>query len=113
MSDPDRRRVGLVCPGRGSYTSASLGSLPADHPLVGQVERFNRTIKEATVKQFHYESLEQLQRHLDSFLLAYNHAYKLSAIGRITPWQAILERWSANPKLFRINPNHQLVRLNN
>jgi len=38
MSDPDRRRVGLVCPGRGSYTAASLGSLPADHPLVGRAE---------------------------------------------------------------------------
>jgi malonyl CoA-acyl carrier protein transacylase len=38
MSDPDRPRVGLVCPGRGSYTAASLGSLPADHPLVERAE---------------------------------------------------------------------------
>lgn len=31
-------RAALVCPGRGSYTSASLGSLPADHPLVQRAE---------------------------------------------------------------------------
>jgi malonyl CoA-acyl carrier protein transacylase len=31
-------RVALVCPGRGSYTAASLGSLPVEHPLVGRAE---------------------------------------------------------------------------
>jgi malonyl CoA-acyl carrier protein transacylase len=38
VSGPDVRRAGLVCPGRGSYTAASLGSLPDDHPLVGRAE---------------------------------------------------------------------------
>jgi malonyl CoA-acyl carrier protein transacylase len=32
------RRVALVCPGRGSYAAASLGSLPPDHPFVGRAE---------------------------------------------------------------------------
>jgi [acyl-carrier-protein] S-malonyltransferase len=31
-------RAALVFPGRGSYTAASLGSLPPDHPLVAQAE---------------------------------------------------------------------------
>jgi len=31
-------RVVLVCPGRGAYTSASLGSLAAEHPLVMRAE---------------------------------------------------------------------------
>ncbi len=31
-------RAALVCPGRGAYTSASLGSLPPDHPLVQRAE---------------------------------------------------------------------------
>lgn len=31
-------RAALVCPGRGSYTAASLGSLPPEHPLVGRAE---------------------------------------------------------------------------
>jgi hypothetical protein len=30
----------------------------------GQIERINQTIKEATVKHFHYESHEQLRMHL-------------------------------------------------
>ncbi|HEX6129801.1 MAG TPA: ACP S-malonyltransferase [Candidatus Limnocylindria bacterium] len=39
MSAPGGRlRAGLVFPGRGSYTAASLGTLPADHPLVERAE---------------------------------------------------------------------------
>jgi transposase InsO family protein len=36
-----------------------------NHPWTnGQVERMNRTIKEATIKRFHYESHDQLRTHL-------------------------------------------------
>jgi transposase InsO family protein len=43
------------------------------HPWTnGQVERMNRTIKEATVKRYHYESHKQLENHLDDFINAYN-----------------------------------------
>ena len=38
MTDGGRRRVALICPGRGAYSSGSLGSLPPDHPLVGRAE---------------------------------------------------------------------------
>lgn len=38
MTGSDGRRVGVVLPGRGSYTAASLGSLPEDHPLLGRAE---------------------------------------------------------------------------
>src|SRR3981189_2165047 len=34
----------------------------------GQVERMNRTIKEATVKRFHYDSHHQLRIHLSDFV---------------------------------------------
>jgi [acyl-carrier-protein] S-malonyltransferase len=37
MSDSPRAVV--VCPGRGAYTAASLGSLPADHPIVRRAEQ--------------------------------------------------------------------------
>src|ERR1700712_2903749 len=33
----------------------------------GQVERMNRTIKDATVKRFHYETHDHLRSHLDTF----------------------------------------------
>jgi transposase InsO family protein len=43
------------------------------HPWTnGQVERMNRTIKEATVKRYHYDSHQQLDTHLTDFISAYN-----------------------------------------
>ncbi|MBK3746232.1 IS481 family transposase, partial [Paraburkholderia aspalathi] len=43
------------------------------HPWTnGQVERMNRTIKDATVKRFHYDDHKQLRTHLESFVTAYN-----------------------------------------
>jgi len=37
------------------------------HPWTnGQVERMSRTIKEATVKRYHYDS-QQLENHLNDF----------------------------------------------
>ena len=46
-----------------------------NHPWTnGQVERMNRTIKEATIRRYHYETRDQLEAHLASFLDAYNFA---------------------------------------
>ena len=43
-----------------------------NHPWTnGQLERMNRTIKDATVKRFHYEDHEQLRRNLTDFIAAY------------------------------------------
>ena len=55
-------------------------------PDNGKVERMNRTIKDATVKRFHYDSHDQLRRHLDDFVAAYNFARRLSvcAASRLT-----------------------------
>ena len=39
----------------------------------GQVERMNRTIKDATVKRYHYGSHDELRRHLQLFVDAYNY----------------------------------------
>lgn len=46
-----------------------------NHPWTnGQIERMNRTVKDATVKRFHYDSHDQLQRHPGDFVAAYNFA---------------------------------------
>ena len=51
------------------------------HPWTnGQVERMNRTLKEATVRRYHYDSHDQLRDHLAAFLAAYNFAKRLKTL---------------------------------
>lgn len=45
----------------------------------------NRTIKEATVKRFHYDDHDQLPTHLADFISAYNFARRLNTLGGLTP----------------------------
>ena len=55
------------------------------HPWTnGQVERMNRTIKDATVKRFHYEAHGQLRAHLADFVNAYNFARRLNTLEGLT-----------------------------
>ena len=43
------------------------------HPWTnGQVERMNRTLKEATVKRYHYDTQDQLKTHLSDLVHSYN-----------------------------------------
>ena len=61
-----------------------------NHPWTnGQVERMNRTIKDATVKRYHYESHEQLVRHLDDFVAAYNFGRRLKTLSGLTPFEFV------------------------
>ncbi len=63
-----------------------------NHPWTnGQVERMNRTIKEATVKRYHYRAHEQLKAHLQAFLKAYNFAKRLKTLKGLTPYEKIIE----------------------
>jgi transposase InsO family protein len=57
-----------------------------NHPWTnGQVERMNRTIKEATVQRYYYETHDQLRRHLADFVMAYNFARRLKTLSGLTP----------------------------
>lgn len=77
------------------------------HPWTnGQVERMNRTIKEATTKAFHYTSLEELRSHLKDYLWAYNSARPLRALKGRTPIGFILEQWHKDPQQFKGDPDH-------
>ena len=56
------------------------------HPWTnGQVERMNRNIKDATVKRFHYDSHDQLRRHLADFVSAYNFGRRLKTLKGLHP----------------------------
>lgn len=53
---------------------------PARPGTNGQVERFNRPIKEDTVQRYHCQTTAQLNEHPHTFLLAYNHAKRLKRL---------------------------------
>lgn len=77
------------------------------HPWTnGQAERMNRTVKDATVKTFHYEDRESLKAHILAFVTAYNFAKHLKALRWRTPFQAICDAWTKDPSIFRVNPHH-------
>lgn len=79
------------------------------HPWTnGQVERMNRTIKDATVKRFYYETHDELRKHLADFVAAYNYARRLKTLRGLTPFEAICKPWAESPSLFTADPNHQL-----
>src|SRR5919107_4303409 len=83
------------------------------HPWTnGQVERMNRTIKDATVKRYHYESHDQLRRHLAEFVAAYNFARRLKTLRGLTPYEFICKAWTQEPERFTLNPLHQMPGLN-
>lgn len=83
------------------------------HPWTnGQVERMNRTIKEATVKRFHYATHDQLRAHLTNFVSAYNFARRLKTLKGLTPYEPICKAWTKQPERFMLNPIHQMPGLN-
>ena len=83
-----------------------------NHPWTnGQVERMNRTLKEATVQRYHYESHDQLRRHLADFLAAYNFAKRLKTLSGLTPHEYVCKIWTEDPSRFSIDPTHHTSRL--
>ena len=81
-----------------------------NHPWTnGQVERMNRTIKEATVRRYHYDSQRPARNHLASFLDAYNFAKRLKTLKGLTPYEYVCGVWTKEPDRFqpRSNPPHR------
>ena len=84
-----------------------------NHPWTnGQVERMNRTLKDATVKRYHYGSHRQLREHLMAFLEAYNFAKRLKTLKGLTPYEHICNVWADEPGRFRYDPSHLTSGLN-
>ena len=79
------------------------------HPWTnGQVERMNRTIKDATVKQFHCETHDQLRTHLAEYLAAHNFARRRKTLSGLTPYEYICKIWTSEPDRFILDPTHQM-----
>ena len=78
------------------------------HPWTnGQVERMNRTLKEATVKRYHYETHDQLRTHLGDFVNAHNFARRLKTLKGLTPYEYVCKIWTKEPHRFSFDPTHQ------
>ena len=75
------------------------------HPWTnGQVERMNRTIKDATVKRYFYETHDQLRTHLRDFVDAYNFARRLKTLRGLTPYEFICKAWTSEPQQIQNQP---------
>ena len=84
-----------------------------NHPWTnGQVERMNRTIKDATVKRYHYDDHAQLEQHLADFIAAYNFGRRLKTLKGLTPYEFICKCWTSEPKRFTLDPIHHMPGLN-
>ncbi|WP_119423074.1 IS481 family transposase [Desertibaculum subflavum] len=84
-----------------------------NHPWTnGQVERMNRTLKEATVRRYHYVDHRQLREHMAAFLDAYNFAKRLKRLNGLTPYEHICKTWAHEPDRFRYDPTHLTSGLN-
>ncbi len=79
-------------------------------PRGGQVERMNRTIKEATVKRYHYDSHDQLGEHLADFLLRRGQqSDELSSIpsSPATSHEGSRRQTASHPTNTSAKPGHQ------
>ncbi len=72
----------------------------------------NRTIKEATVKHYHYDSHDQLRSHIGDSVSAYNFAQRLKTLRGLTPHAYICGAWIKEPEKFRLDPIKQMPGLN-
>jgi hypothetical protein len=79
----------------------------------GPVERMNRTLKEATVKKYHYQTHDYLKEHLHAFLMAYNVAKHLKTLKGLTSYEYICQCWQKEPERFTVNPFHHILGLRN
>lgn len=79
------------------------------HPWTnGQVERMNKTFKEATVKRYHYDRHRHFETHLADFIAAYNFGRRLKTLKGLTPYEYICKIWTIEPERFTLDPIHQM-----
>ena len=80
------------------------------HPWTnGQAERMVRTLKEATLKSFHYETRADLEAHLRAYVVAYNLGKHLKGLRWRTPFQAVCDDWKKDPTRFKVDPHHLIA----
>ena len=85
-----------------------------NHPWTnGQVERMNRTIKDATFKRYHDDNHDQLRAHPADFMAACNFARRLKTLNGLTHYEYICKIRTSEPDKFNGNPIYKMTGLNN
>lgn len=83
------------------------------HPWTnGQVEVTNRILKKYTTKTYYYEDLDELKKHMMTFVLYYNHQRKLKSLKYNTPFDILCKEFDRHPSNFKHKPTHMLLGLN-
>jgi hypothetical protein len=72
----------------------------------------NRTIKDATVKRYFYQTHDEPRVHLCDFVDAYNFARRLNTLRGLTPYECICKAWTPQPQRFTISPLQKMPGLN-
>lgn len=101
-------RYDMICAANGVEHSLTKPNHPCKN---GQVARMNRTIKEATVKRFHYDCNDRLRMHLADFLTAYNFARRLKTPNGLSPYKSIYKIRTSEPERFIPNPIQHMLGL--
>ena len=104
-----KMRFDMICQANGIKHRLTKPNHPRAN---GQVERMNQTIKDATVKRYHYDGHDRLRSHLADFLDACNFARRLKILGGLTPYEHICKIQTSEPDQFSLNPIHQMPGLN-
>jgi len=120
FADVPKNRMGPTALFRGHPFDRTCRALEIEHRLTqpnhpwtnGQVERMNRTIKQATVHIYHYETHAQLRTHLATFMDAYNFAKRLKTLAGLTPYEFISSCFQKEPDRFTLHPRHLSPGLN-
>ncbi|WP_086034288.1 hypothetical protein [Desulfurella amilsii] len=68
------------------------------------MEIFNKMIKNVTTKTYHYESVEELKKHLMSYLLYYSHQKELKDLKFKAPYDIIQKSLTQILSFFKDNP---------
>jgi hypothetical protein len=79
---------------------------------MAKVERMNWTIKETTVKHYHYDRHEQVETLLADFINANNYGKRFKTLKCLIPYEFIMKAWTNEPERFKFDPTHQMLGLN-
>ncbi len=117
----DLAALGMAIGGSGCEENSNPGAIIAIDdsntvfPIAEEFKKPNNaraTIKETTVKRYHYDSHKQFENHLANLVTPYNLAGRLKTLKSLTLYEYICEIWTKDPERFRLNPIYQMPRLN-